>query len=71
MGTAIRYHRLMSRDPRKGPTIQKWKFTRRAIKEIKIAPNTFKDSFSIIHILQNDVDKKIWLHLMKGLFNNL
>ena len=38
--------------------IQKWKFTRRAIEEIKTAPNAFKDFFSIIQILQNDVDKK-------------
>ena len=42
----------------KGPTIQKWKFTRRTIKEIKTTPNAFKDSFSIIHILQNNVDEK-------------
>ena len=43
----------------KGPTIQEWKFIRRAIEEIETAPNAFKDSFSIIHILQNNVDKKI------------
>ena len=27
-------------------------------KDIKAAPDAFKDSFSIIHILQNNVDKK-------------
>ena len=34
-----------------GPTMQKWKFTQRGIEEIAAALNTFKDSFSIIHIL--------------------
>ena len=34
----------------KGPTIQKWKFTRRTIKETAAALNAFKDFFSIIHI---------------------
>ena len=42
----------------KGHTIQTWKFTRRAIEQIKVALNAFKDSFLMIHILQNNVDKK-------------
>ena len=41
----------------KGPTIQNWKFTRRAIEEIAAALNAFKDFFSIIHLSQNNVDK--------------
>ena len=47
----------------KGSTIQKLEFTRRAIEEIKAALNAFKDSFSIIHILQNNVDKKFLIAL--------
>ena len=39
----------------KRPTIQKWKFRRRAIEEIAAALNAFKDSFSIIQI---NVDNK-------------
>ena len=37
--------------------IQKWKFTRRAMEEIKAALNAFKDSFSIIYILQYNLNK--------------
>ena len=41
----------------KGPTIEKWKFIRRVIEEIAAAPNAFQDSFSVIYILQNNLDK--------------
>ena len=49
----------------KGSMIQKWKFTRRAIEERVAAPNAFKDSFSIIYILQNNVNKKFLIALHK------
>ena len=38
--------------------IEKRKFTQQAMEDIKSALNTFKDFFSIIHILHNNVDKQ-------------
>ena len=60
-----RYNAYITRDAirNKGPTIQKSKFTRRAIEKIVAAPNAFKDCFLIIDILQNNVNTKFLIAL--------